>query len=176
MDYISLLSVWAVAISGPCVISWLAGDLAGSARTRKLYGATDSASDAERPVDLFDVEDWSVDGAIIPLDESRCEAPSPLGFEARVEELALQAESRREVRRRALAPRPARASAAPSSVLVTNEHDAQDARKVLARYRRSQEELQRVNPGRAARPRHQDRPFYEQPGVRIAAPVEPRRS
>lgn len=39
MDYTVALSVWAVSVAAPCVISWLAGDMVGSARTRRLIEA-----------------------------------------------------------------------------------------------------------------------------------------
>ncbi|MEM6856894.1 MAG: hypothetical protein AAF559_03410 [Pseudomonadota bacterium] len=39
MDYTVVLSVWAVSVAAPCVLSWLAGDVVGSARTRRAMTA-----------------------------------------------------------------------------------------------------------------------------------------
>lgn len=171
MEYTTLLGAWAVAISGPCVISWLAGDLAGASRARKLYGADDEAFDGGNAVGAFEVEEWAVEGAVKPLAEAREKARSPMAFEAQIEELAIQAERRREERQRAAAAAPQQETSAPPSVLVTSEHDAQNAQVVLARYQRSMEELQHINHAREVYPVYDGWPVHELPSVRIAAPV-----
>lgn len=176
MDYTSLLGVWAVAVSGPCVISWLAGDLAGAARMRKLYDERDPGFDAQSADKAFDVEEWAVEGAVKPMAEPRAKARSPLSHGAQIEELAIQAERRREERQRALAPPPKREKPAAPSVLVTGECDAHEAQDVLARYRRSMEEMQRVNHAVDTGLSPYDLPFHETPSVRIAAPVRPKAS
>ncbi|MEO0418829.1 MAG: hypothetical protein AAF249_08190 [Pseudomonadota bacterium] len=71
MDYSSVWAIWAVAISGPCVISWLVGDIAGSARTRELYDEKHRVTDADEaerqayPAGV--VEEWRVSGVTHPL-------------------------------------------------------------------------------------------------------------
>lgn len=179
MDYTTLLGTWAVAISGPCVISWLAGDLAGSSRTRKLFGddhtafASGDGRSGKGAVGAFGVEAWSVEGSIKPLAEAPAQAAAPMAFAAQIEDLAVQAERRREERQRAVAAAPCRQASAPLSILVTSEVEAPgapDAQAVLAGYRRSMEELQNIAHTRGAPYADGGVPVHELPSVRIAAP------
>lgn len=171
MDYTTLLGAWAVAISGPCVISWLAGDLTGAARTRKLYGDDNQAFDGENAAGAFEVKEWAVEGAVQPLSETCLEHRAPLRFAARVEDLALQAERRREERAGDLLSTPAHRVSQPQAALFKSERDAQDAQRVLARYRRSMEELQHINRAREDWAFYDAWPVHEFPSVRIVAPV-----
>ncbi|MEL6323149.1 MAG: hypothetical protein AAFQ84_02840, partial [Pseudomonadota bacterium] len=45
MDYTVALGAWAISIAAPCVICWLAGDVTGASRTRRLYALADEDVD-----------------------------------------------------------------------------------------------------------------------------------
>lgn len=107
MDYTVLLSVWAVSVAAPCVLSWLAGDMVGSARTRRVMTA-DWLAQAEGVA----APEAGLDGgkslpcpasAIIPPLLGRVVRPEE---EMSFEEQAREAERRRE-RREAFARMPA---------------------------------------------------------------------
>ena len=107
MDYTVILSVWAVSVAAPCVLSWLAGDMVGSARTRHVMTA-DWLAQAEGVA----APEAGLDGGkslpcpasvIIPPLRGRVVRPEE---EMSFEEQAREAERRRE-RREAFARMPA---------------------------------------------------------------------
>lgn len=111
MDYTIALGVWAVTIAGPCVVSWLAGDMAGSARTRRLYEKDQRIWDLSDGTSALRVEEWLIAGSVHPLAAQR-EAPpagsaahKPAPFEREVEEA-----QRRQRRREAFVAMPDLAS------------------------------------------------------------------
>ena len=69
MDYAALIAVWMVAITGPCVLCWLAGDCVGSARTLDLYGG--DAEQTERDLGsgerTFAIKPWGLPDALDPI-------------------------------------------------------------------------------------------------------------
>ena len=154
MDYTTVFAVWTVAITGPCVISWLVGDMTGATRTRQLYADGVSAHEPITAHDqngpAFVVEQWRVQGAIHPLSEA---VVSPEKLETprvpRAEEQAADAE-RRRLRRASLASRVERMSTewappaldprpeVPQSVTVVP-----DPSHVLHHYARSVDSLER---------------------------------
>jgi len=155
MDYTTVFAVWTVAITGPCVISWLVGDLAGSTRTRQLYtdgvGALEPITGQDQEASAFLVEQWRVKGSIHPLAEGvslkESEAPPAPTFE----EQAIEAE-RRRVRRASLASRVERMSTEWAPAIVDPEPNViesacavSDPSRVLRQYARSVESLQRRN-------------------------------
>ncbi|MEL6485993.1 MAG: hypothetical protein AAFQ13_02465 [Pseudomonadota bacterium] len=107
MDYTVVVSVWAVSVAAPCVLSWLAGDIVGSARTRRVITA-DWLAQAE----AFAVPQAGLDGGVCLPHSGSASLPSIRGLRARpeeemsFEEQARQAERRRE-RREAFARMPA---------------------------------------------------------------------
>jgi len=157
MDYTTVFAVWTVAITGPCVISWLVGDMAGSTRTRQLYadgiGAQEPINAHETDGSSFLVDQWRVEGSIHPL----AEVVSPEEPAARVapttaEEQAADAE-RRRLRRASLASRVERMStewAPPPAVdrrpdVIQSVSVVPDPAHVLRQYARSVESLERAH-------------------------------
>lgn len=109
MEYSSVWAIWAVAIAGPCVISWLAGDIAGSARTRQLYGEMslppekgEMDQQSYRPTL---VEEWRVSGVTHPLAEAVEGANEAALCPPTYMEQAAQAECRRMQRAAICKPR-----------------------------------------------------------------------
>lgn len=104
MEYTTVFVVWAVAVTGPCVISWLAGDMAGASRTRQLFAENGAGTDQTDSASALRVEAWRVPGVVHPLPpvepRDRLDAPNVPSFE----EQAAEAERRHE-RRQALAAR-----------------------------------------------------------------------
>ncbi|MEM7702758.1 MAG: hypothetical protein AAF251_12530 [Pseudomonadota bacterium] len=135
MDYSSVWAIWAVAIAGPCVISWLAGDIAGSARTRQLYGekylATDADAKERQAYRAGVVEEWRVPGVVHPLAETLERAdPATLRAPSFTEEAA--SAERRRLHRAAVA--------APSQASGTRS-DEQEPDLILRQYARSISDL-----------------------------------
>jgi len=140
MEYTITLGVWAVSVAAPCVISWLAGDMVGSARARRLYqpegplgrdpvngeplyaqtfGADDLVVDSWRlgPSPRAHAQSGAKAATAAPVRpafadrRARGSLLSELRDEISFEEQALAAEQRRE-RREALAAQSAPANAA----------------------------------------------------------------
>ncbi|NQX93422.1 MAG: hypothetical protein HRT64_00580 [Erythrobacter sp.] len=150
MEYVSLIAVWAVGISGPCVICWLAGDMAGSARTQRLYSAGELALSDASAASAYRVDDWRVRGRVHPLGgASSIEEPAAPSAPC-AKEQAAHAEHRRQ-RRAALAAIGMRADHFEKRAGAPAEPDPEpslahpDPAAVLHRYERSVEALQLSN-------------------------------
>jgi len=106
MEHAVAAGVWAITVIAPCVISWLAGDMVGSARTRQLLA--EEAKDAEASFDAaFRVQEWCLAGETKPIERKEF---TPIGtpqpaVQMSFEEQAIEAE-RRRLRREAFASMP----------------------------------------------------------------------
>ncbi|MEM1195569.1 MAG: hypothetical protein AAGH57_05650 [Pseudomonadota bacterium] len=172
MEYTIALGVWAVSVAAPCVVCWLAGDMVGSARTRRQHEEGLGPRIGETGVDsALLVEEWRLDPspASAPLGSRRWESFAPpsrgvSGDEATFEEQAREAE-RRRLRREAFAAIPAlsdlRAHADAiirrDGALVRGEREdtllgERKAERALSHYESSVRELHRSKSGlRASR-------------------------
>lgn len=61
MEFSVELGLWAVTVAGPCVVSWMAGDLAGAARMRRVYAACSAGNGIGRDPGALMVEQWRLD-------------------------------------------------------------------------------------------------------------------
>ncbi len=166
MEYAAGFGVWVAVVTGMCVFSWLAGDLAGSARTRRLYAEPHQPDTLSASAAALRVEEWRVEGTTHPLkaallEEGANAERATSGGTDRSREQAERAEWRR-VRREALAamgsrPHPQtdadaihRAHTAPVRVLweaplatLRPREQAPEAERVLREYGRSVDALNR---------------------------------
>ena len=157
MEYTTLFSVWLVAITGPCVVSWLMGDRIGAARTRHLLAAEGepetqpAKGEAGWDQHSFRVPDWCVEGAIHPLAQTHNQPdgdgvrPSPRAATSFEQQAAL-AEERRQMRR-LLSRSASSGSRARAGARLENwrAETRADPGEVLIQYERSVAALQRVN-------------------------------
>ncbi|MEO1731279.1 MAG: hypothetical protein AAFR64_11135 [Pseudomonadota bacterium] len=133
--------VWAVTVIAPCIVSWLAGDVAGSARTRRLYDDALALDHAQsESAQAYRVESWALKASAEPAylaDRSEYE-PTP-------EEQAIAAEQRR-LRRQAYAKTPSLAPLheANAQSITARGPEAHDE-LVLQHYRQSVMAMHREN-------------------------------
>ncbi|MEM7688683.1 MAG: hypothetical protein AAF291_06650 [Pseudomonadota bacterium] len=179
MEYSSVLAVWAVAIAGPCIISWLAGDLIGSARTRNLFTDTGSAGEAHSDsidweADAYRVEDWRIPGLVHPLSSKWGEDEAEPQRAPTLEEQAQGAERRRERRADQLHIAPSETKGVPMTrgdVRTPQPPLAQtDVERILRRYEESVAALHRSNRVAAAHARQADE-LDQTIRLTMAAPV-----
>jgi len=96
MDYTMLFSVWAVAITGPCVVCWLAGHMRGAARIHRLYESEPAAPATS--ASAMRVEPWRIPGSVFPLPSFGSVEDQTARTDPCAEEQALEAERRRQLR------------------------------------------------------------------------------
>lgn len=94
MEYTIALGVWAVCIAAPCVMSWMAGDMVGSARTRRLYAPGSEGFDAGRESDRYKDSDYLVESWRLGPPNSLSKPPS-----TRTSDLSFDAGSTRDTAR-----------------------------------------------------------------------------
>ena len=135
------LGVWAVTVIAPCIVSWLAGDVAGSARTRRLYDDALALDHVKSEgAQAYRVEPWTLK----PSAEPSCFAERNK-YEPTPEEQAIAAEQRR-LRRQAYAQTPSLAPLREANgfVIATRDTEAHDE-LVLQHYRQSVMAMRREN-------------------------------
>ena len=159
MEQTVSLGVWAMTVIAPCIISWLAGDVAGAARTRRLYnGGIDTDPSPSDSALAYQVEQWRLKPSAEMPGGASGEATPALAPQAEpqveptFEELAEAAELRR-LRREAFAQTPSLtalrertallASARTTMLCQPSDLCAED--QILRHYQQSVMALQREN-------------------------------
>ncbi len=98
MDYKVLFAFWLVAITGPCVVSWLVGNRRGVARMRRLLLQEVPPQDPAARASALRVEPWRVSGSVFPW-PAFGSVEDPVEREGlSIEERAQEAERRRRLR------------------------------------------------------------------------------
>ncbi len=177
MDYTVALGVWAVTVTAPCVVSWLAGDMVGSARTRRLYAEGGEGLTPTSEIEsAYGVEEWRLGvsaqsgdratGHDQPLSERRLARRHSARFAVADDALSFEEQAReaerRRLRREAFATMPALAELRAHAETI-RRNDSPLARedwdvagevsttdRVLRHYENSVLELQRSKSGLSA--------------------------